>query len=101
MENNLSLGICYHVEVERIAAEEEKGLEEGDNRTGGVVSSTDDGDVQHLTLPNPNLLQQSEKYWVNFSLGKAEYCVTERIRCRTEDGETEMDWTTGEKIVRH
>lgn len=56
VEDNLGLGIGNHVEVERIAAEEEEGLEEGDHRAGGVVAGTDDGNVEDLTLPHTNLL---------------------------------------------
>lgn len=62
VENNLGLGICYHVEVERVAAEEEEGLEEGDHRARGVVPSTDDGNVEDFTLPHADLLCQSRKY---------------------------------------
>lgn len=56
MEDNLGLSISYHVEVQRVAAEEEEGLEEGDHRAGGVVSSTNNGNVKYFTLPDPNLL---------------------------------------------
>lgn len=79
MENNLGLGISYHVEVERIAAEEEEGLQKGDHRARGVVSSTNDGNVKYFTLPYPNFLYQSEKYSMDFSHYKAEYYVFECI----------------------
>lgn len=75
VKDNLGLSISYHVEVKRVAAEEEEGLKKGDHRTGGVVSSTNNGNVKYFTLSDPNFLYQKVLHEFQSQCDKTFLCL--------------------------